>query len=153
MGKWWTGVPPVPSKRQREGSSRIRTNHIRLILRYRQESLTDITSTYPAKSKPTVPSVFRTALNALIVSPFKQIRLYYDASSPKKEAFRPVWPATEMNNMGASTHITGFWSGTNQEGAIRKVALSIACGYVDWQTCHRGKNPLQLQAPPRQASG
>jgi len=65
------------------------------------------------------------------LSPFEQIRLYYDASSPKKEAFRPVRPTTEMNNMGASTHITGFWAGTNQEGAIRKVALSLACGYVD----------------------
>ena len=55
------------------GSIRCRTNHIRLILRYRQESLTDIINTYPAKSRPTVPTAFRTTLNALIVSPFKLI--------------------------------------------------------------------------------
>jgi hypothetical protein len=45
-------------------------NYIRLILRYRQESFSDMTNTYPAKSMPTVPSVFRTTLNAVIPSPF-----------------------------------------------------------------------------------
>jgi hypothetical protein len=59
--------------RIKEGSFRFRTNYIRLILRYRRESLTDIKKTYPAKTRPTVPSVFRSILNAFIVSPFPLI--------------------------------------------------------------------------------
>jgi hypothetical protein len=62
-------------KTLKNGPSCLRTNHIRLSLRYRQESLTDIMNTYPAKSRPIVPTAFRTALNAPIVSPFKPISL------------------------------------------------------------------------------
>jgi hypothetical protein len=95
---WRTGVTHLQSMPQRtrrefkRGAVRLLTNHMRLILRYRQESLTDIKTTYPAKSKPTVPSVFRTTLNALIVSPSKLIsrllrcRLWEKGSVQKTKA-------------------------------------------------------------------
>jgi hypothetical protein len=70
-------APPIHASEERcktEGwVIRLRTNYIWLILRYRQESLTDIINTYPAKSRPIVPTAFRTTLNALIVTPFKLI--------------------------------------------------------------------------------
>ena len=68
---------PVHASREvrelRTGGKPLSTNHIRLILRYRQESLADIINTYPANSRPIVPTVFRITLNALIVPPFQLI--------------------------------------------------------------------------------
>jgi hypothetical protein len=55
---------------------------------YRKESLSDTTNTYPAKSNPAVPSMFRTALSALIMPSWRLVWMLLASKCwPKNEIF------------------------------------------------------------------
>jgi hypothetical protein len=50
-----------------------------LIFMYRRASLRDVRKIYPAKSKPAVPTRFRTTLNKFILLPSARLPLNFDA--------------------------------------------------------------------------
>src|ERR1700730_13571512 len=58
-----------------------------LILKYRRESLSDTTNTYPARTRLAAPSIFRTTLSVPIMPPFSYSAPGFDAVVSKKEVF------------------------------------------------------------------
>jgi hypothetical protein len=95
-----------------------KTDHIARIFRYRRVSLIDVRNTYPAKSRPAVPNMFRTTLNVFIVLPSRPI---WRASSMPwlSKRFSPV--DCELDGRDPNGHEGITWAATTTPWSDRPV--------------------------------